>query len=1100
MATTNRDRVGQGFEELAKGLEPFVERHMRGADGEGWAERFVQSGPRPEAGYSTSDPSFQLLVLTARWEEVFRPQLPRSLRALIFELRDTRNRWAHNESFQTSDALRALDSIRLLLEAVDADEADAVRQQQDDLGRLMYEKERSREEATGSNVLETTPKGLRPWRDVIAPHDDVAAGRFNVAEFAADLELVRRNDPKLAPEYRTPTAFFERTYLTAGLRDLLTNALRRTSGHGGQPVINCQTNFGGGKTHSLIALYHLFSGISAMSLPSDVRGLVEAEVDALPSARRAVVVGNRFGAGEIHDKSDGTRVHTIWGEIAWQLGAAADEGAQGYAVVAESDRNRTNPGDLIRSVFERYAPCLVLIDEWVAYARELYGRDDLPGGSFDTQFGFAQALTEAARAVDGVLLVVSIPASESPEPDSDEALVSDLEVGGVAGRETLRRLTHVISRQAEHWQPAKGDESFEIVRRRLFTALEPDRVDDRDETAEAFGEWYRRQRSEFPSECSELRYVERIKAAYPVHPEVFDRLYREWSTVERFQRTRGVLRLMAAVIHALWASDDRSPLILPCSIPLDDPLVNSELTSKLDDHWRPVIDADVDGQGSRPAQIDRDVPTLGRVHATRRVARTIFLGAAPTVRSANRGLEVERVRLGSCFPNEAVALFGDALNRLADQAPHLYVDRSRYWFDLQENVNRTARDEADRLLAGTRDEVHTEIVERLRKEKGAGEFRRVHAAPWSGDDVADDPMARLVILGPEAPHIGKARESPALQAARVMLDHRGSVPRQFRNMIVFAAADQRRLEDLERATADYLAWTGIIERAGAEQLNLDDFQRKQAETMARRADEATALRLAETYQWVLVPQQPDPVGEVFLEAIRLDSQGSVAQRAARKLINEGALQVQFPPHMLRSKLDNELAALWENGHVSINDLWENFAKYIYLPRLRDIDVLIAAAEAAPALITWQADGFATADATESASGRYLGLAAGSHPGTLTGASLIVNPEFALGQLEQETAGREPGGAAEEEEPGGEHVERRAATRFRGVVRLDPSRPVKDFGRAAQEVIEHLTALVDTEVEITVEIEATNTEGLPEEVVRTVMENARTLKFDRQDLD
>jgi predicted AAA+ superfamily ATPase len=1100
MATSNRDRVGKAFEELAKGLQPFVDRYMLSAEGEGWADRFVRQGPNPEATYSMSDPSFLLLVLSARWDEVFRAQLPRSLRALIFELRDTRNRWAHNESFQASDALRALDSIRLLLEAIDSDEADSVRQQQDDLGRIVYERERSKEEAATSNVLESPPKGLKPWRDVITPHEDVAAGRFNVAEFAADLELVRLNDPKAAPEYRKPTDFFERTYLTAGLHDLLTNALRRSSGSGGQPVINCQTNFGGGKTHSLIALYHLFSGIQASALPAEVRALVEGEVEAIPAVRRAVVVGNRFGAGEIHEKPDGTRVRTLWGEIAWQLGDAAGDGAAGYAVVADSDEKRTNPGDLIRTVFQRYAPCLVLIDEWVAYARELYGRDDLPAGSFDTQFGFAQALTEAARAVEGVLLVVSIPASESPQPDSDEALVSDLEVGGVAGREALRRLTHVVSRQAEHWQPAKGDESFEIVRRRLFTSLDPERATDRDDTAEAFGEWYRRQRAEFPSECSELRYVERIKAAYPVHPEVFDRLYREWSTVERFQRTRGVLRLMAAVIHALWASDDRSPVILPCSIPLDDPLVNSELTSKLEDHWRPVIDADVDGPTSRPAQIDRDVPTLGRVHATRRVARTIFVGAAPTVRSANRGLEVERVRLGSCFPNDAVALFGDALSRLADQAPHLYVDRSRYWFDLQENVTRTARDEAERLLAGTRDEVHTHIVDRLRQEKGAGEFRRVHPAPWSNDDVADDPMVRLVILGPETPHIGKAEESPALHAAKTMLDYRGSVPRQYRNMIVFAASDQRRLEDLERAAADYLAWTGILDRAGAEQLNLDDFQRKQAETMARRADEAIALRLAETYQWALVPQQLDPVGEVTIEAVRLDSQGSLAQRAARKLINEGALQIQFPPHMLRSKLDNELASLWENGHVSISELWENFAKYVYLPRLRDIDVLIAAAEAAPGLLTWQADGFATADATEAASGRYLGLAAGSHPGSLTGASLIVNPEFALGQIEQEPSGPVSGveeGGIEGEVP---VPTQSVATHFRGMVRLDPTRPLKDFGRTAQEVIEHLTALVDAEVEITVEIDASRAEGLPDDVARTVMENARTLKFERQELD
>src|SRR5205085_2575299 len=162
-----------------------------------------------------------------------------------------------------------------------------------------------------------------------------------------------------------------------------------------------------------------------------------------------------------------------------------------------------------------------------------------------------------------------------------------------------------------------------------------------------------------------------IKTAYPIHPEVFDRLYEDWSTVDRFQRTRGVLRLMAAVINSLWESDDRSPLILPCSIPLDDGRVNGELAGKLPDYWAPVI----------------------------------------------------------------------------------YADRDRYWFDRQQNVNRTARDDAARLLSGDKHEVRAEIERRLKSEKGDGDFRRVHVAPPTNGDVADDAMVRLVVIGPDHPHI-----------------------------------------------------------------------------------------------------------------------------------------------------------------------------------------------------------------------------------------------------------------------------------------------------------------------------------------------------------
>ncbi|OWY61807.1 AAA+ family ATPase, partial [cyanobacterium TDX16] len=331
------------------------------------------------------------------------------MRNLLFTLRDKRNEWAHNRAIKPHDAQFVLSGILTVLETIYARETEQVRLSLDELNRTLFERERKEREASGgeasgSNVVDAPKAGLRPWRDVISPHSDVATGRFAVAEFAADLELVRKGEG--AAEYGDPRLFFERTYLTAGLRELLTLGVKRVAGQGGQPVINCQTNFGGGKTHSLIALFHLLSGVDLDALPDEVQELVaSAEVDELPTVRRAVVVGNRFAAGETHEKPDGTIVHTIWGEIAWQLG-----GAEGYAKVADSDRNRTNPGDLIREVLAEAAPCLVLIDEWVAYARELYGRDDIPGGSFDSQFGFAQALTEAARAVEGALFVVSIPA------------------------------------------------------------------------------------------------------------------------------------------------------------------------------------------------------------------------------------------------------------------------------------------------------------------------------------------------------------------------------------------------------------------------------------------------------------------------------------------------------------------------------------------------------------------------------------------------------------------------------------------------------------------------------------------------------------------
>lgn len=1092
---SNRARVGDAFDLLAQCLKPFVSTHMAKTTlaGKDWADVFAASAKPTIADYSTDDPVFLLRVMADCWRGTFDRQLPRGTRNLVFTLRDKRNEWAHNRQIRLHDALYTLSGIVTLVEAVDASKAEPVRAMLDDLRLTQFERAGGNDGGAALNVVNMPRAGLKPWREVIHPHPDVHSTNFGVAAFAADLELVRRGEG--AAEYADARLFFERSYLTAGLRDLLTLAVKRVTEQGGQPVISCQTNFGGGKTHSLIALYHLLSGISLAELPDDVADLVrDAGVTELPDVNRAVIVGNRFGAGETHPKSDGTEINTIWGEIAWQLG-----GADAYELIADSDHNRTNPGDAIRDVLTLCAPCLVLIDEWVAYARELYEKADLPGGSFDSQFSFAQTLSEAAKGTPGAIFVVSIPASEGSST-SDEAAASSLEVGGVAGREALKRLTNVTNRLAETWQPATGDESYEIVRRRLFQPLSEEAEAERDATAEALGRLYRSQRSEFPAECSEIAYEARIKAAYPIHPEVFDRLYQDWSAIDRFQRTRGVLRLMAATIDSLWRSDDRSPLILPCSIPLGDPRVTSELAGRLPDYWHPVIDADIDGQNSSSFKIDRETPHLGSLHATRRVARTIFVGATPNVGAANQGLEVRRIRLGSTFAGDKPGPISDALNRLAAAAPHLYVDRDRYWFDRRQNVTRTARDDAERLLAGDRHEVRDEIIKRLRAQRGASEFANVHYAPASGADVADEPRARLVVLEPDAAHIAKSSESPALASAREILNHRGAAARQYRNMLAFAAADQRGMEALEQATAEYLAWSGICDRT--EELNLDAQQTRLATTQRGRAAQATDLRMGEAYKYALVPRQDEPRGSIEFEVVALDSDGSVAERVSRKLLNDGALATQFPAVLLRQRLDNVLQARWADGHVPVSALWEDFARYVYLPRLRDQPVMMGTVAAGPVGFAWTSDGFGVAAGIDESTGRYLGLAAeGVPPGAVTPASLVVHPDRVLAQLRaerQEDLDTEPDDRDDEEPPAdddSQESEPSLITAFRGSVRLDSARPTKAFTKISEEVLTHLLSQPDIDAEVRLEVEVRKADGFSEHTIRTVTENSRTLQFE-----
>ncbi len=1089
MALSNRDRVGRAFEALATGLEPYIDRRMRttSRNGAEWLPAFVASARPPINGeVSLGDPSFQLRVMTEVWDTAFRSELTKSDRNLVFELRDVRNKWAHNDSFTVSDTYRALDSIERILVSVDAREADDVGLSKEDLMRLKYEAQARKATPVADVLISAPAAGLKPWREVIQPHDDVARGKFQIAEFAADLHLVSRQEG--LPEYRDPIPFFERTFLTTGLQHLLGQAVERLTGEGATPIVDLQTSFGGGKTHSMIALYHLFSGTPVAQLPQDVHDLVVAlGVTELPSVRRAVLVGTKLPPGQAWTKPDGTEVGTLWGELAWQLG-----GAEGYAMLAEADRTRTSPGDELRTLLERYAPCLVLIDEWVAYARGLYADDTLRGGTFDTHFSFAQALTEAVRATPNALLVVSIPASETPE--GGPSIGSDIEVGGVGGREALRRLRVVIGRMESSWRPATAEESFEIVRRRLFQPIDSTLLPARDATARVFGEFYLSQRAEFPPECREPSYADRIKHAYPVHPELFARLYEDWSTLDRFQRTRGVLRLMAQVIHALWASGDQSPLILPASVPLADVEVVSELTRNLDDSWKPIIDTDIDGEHSLPRALDDEFKNLGRYLATRRVARTVFMGTAPRAGSPNQGIDVARVRLGCALPGETVAIYADALNRLADRATYLYAGNGRYWYGTQPGVARLARDRADRLLDGDRHVIRDHVVGRLRTlndASGRGDFAAVHIAPAGPGDVADVAEARLVVFGLDDDH-SRTGDSRALAAAQGILDSRGNAPRDYRNMLSFLAADQRRVDDLEQAVAEYLAWAEIVEESGP--LNLDQHQESQARDRCEDADRTVKLRVADAYQVLLVPRQPDPTGPIEWDMVKADGQGELAVRAGEKLKHGGALYVDYPPLLLRMRLDGPLAPMWESGFTTVNDVWDAYARYVYLDRLRDIDTLCRCVSDAPASLNWVQEGVGVAELRDERTGDFAGLVGGSRAGSVRGTTLLVPPVLATAQIARQREAPDEAPDHENGESGSEPQTDTTLRRFYGTATVDPERLGRDAGRIAAEVVAHLTALVDSETEITIEIKSTSETGFPDDVVRIVTENAAALRF------
>jgi len=579
----------------------------------------------------------------------------------------------------------------------------------------------------------------------------------------------------------------------------------------------------------------------------------------------------------------------------------------------------------------------------------------------------------------------------------------------------------------------------------------------------------------------------------------------------KFQRTRGVLRLMAAVIHSLWEKGDRNPLILPANISIDDPRVQSELTRYLSDNWVPVIEKDVDGPSSLPLRLDSEVPNLGKFSACRRVARAIYMGSAPTTAAAHRGIEDRRVKLGCVMPGESPAVFGDALRRLAGAATYLYQDGPHYWYSTQPTVTKLADDRAEQFKRDPDKVVH-ELDRRLRDDlRLKGDFSRIHPMPATSADVPDDLDTRLVVLGVDYPYSKEpGSEAEAAAAAKAIFESRGNTPRIYRNTLVFLAADKTRLQDLDEATRRYLAWESIL--AEKVTLNLDPHQVKQAENQKAAADSAVTARLPETYQWLLVPVQQTPQAAVEWQAIRLSGQDALAVRASKKLRSDEHLLTGFAATRLRMELDR--VPLWRGDHVAIKQLAEDFAKYLYLPRLKDSSVLVGAIRDGFALLTWERESFAFADSFDDSDGRYRGLRGGQMV-SLNDAyapGLLVKPDVASKQLDAERAAPTPGGATGQplgdgtgtaptppvSTPSGEPQPATAKPkRFHGTAILDPTRVGRDASRIADEVIAHLAGLVGANVTVTIEVEAVIPDGAPDNVVRTVTENSRTLKFTSQ---
>ncbi len=1126
----NQETLNRALNIYREAMRPFLRRCLKQVRGTTVEELSEERSPLDVGDFAH--------CIRRYWDDVFALQFntERDIRSRVGMIADARNLSAHPGAgdLDREDTRARLNDIAYMLGAINCP---IERQQVEGIRDNLIEEHEKQQKGTDMPALTTSIRSANPtssgqkqpnnavrktknrrkgvelpaWRDVIRPNEDVITGTFRKSEFAADLQEVYEGRAKTA-EYGEAEIFFNQTYITPGLRGLIVNTLRRLSGNqGGEPVIQMKTGFGGGKTHSLIALYHLVTSAEILTtLPEDTYARLRAEIHDIMQeaewhpamgidANVSVLVGTYLSTTDADATKRGEPLNTLWGMMANQLG-----GQDAYDIIGEAARQGISPGGKqLDALFEKVGPSVILIDELVAYVR------NVTGVTQDSIYTFLQTLTESVRRCEHIALVVTLPESQT-------------QAGAAAGNEALQKLEELLAEQADIdirpdesgkeedagqeanvveeiferienvWAPLEINEAFEVVRRRLFGS-EIDE-DARDLTCEAFRKHYQNARREYPDNVSDAKYLQRMKDCYPIHPEVFDRLHSDWGAVPGFQRTRGVLRIMANCISRLYQRENRSPMIMPADLTLSDPSLADEFTgllSRQGGQWPPVI-TEVDSDGGLTDRIDSASQSfLDMGGAARRVARTVFFGSAPS--GAVKGINIRSIHLGTVLPGQSVSVYNDALHRMSNALYFLYNLDDRYYFHAEENLTKVA---VDRSKGFTEGDVHGHIIEMLNKT--VGRDPGAHVCPTSPREVPDSDRLQIVILPPHRLLPSRHTDSDTARAeVEHILRYRGSdeTQRAYRNTLLFIGARRGNIRELENIVRSYLAWDSILN--GHELYsavpNLKDARFDQTVDNVQVTDDAARERLFKTYRRLLVPSQENPRKDEYhiTETEISPDDGRILWHARKQFEKDETIITDMAPALFADMLSRYI---WSSEnyqeHIVLDTLWEFMARHLYMPRLKSPDVLIRCIRAGVA------EGhFGYAQAYEDGNyvnHRFLEPVSGAVRIGEGSAAVLISPEMAKLLMEEPVPEPEP------EEPLVRVLPEADSAEMTGPRRVVVTKTLQleiDF----REDIEFLQseiarALHDDGGEVTVEVIVTadKADGFSENTARSVKNNSAEL--------
>lgn len=827
------------------------------------------------------------------------------------EITDVRNKCNHYQDLDDIEVRRTYDSMTLIARSLEMKELE------DELNLLQNPSEVT-EEKPKKKTTASAPMPLS-WFHVVRPQFDIRQGKLDESVFAANVaEVALGAGPEV---YQNASLFFSKTFFTQGLRTVARRVIKGLNGEedAENRVISLQTGFGGGKTHILISLFHLAkSGRKASdTLIKDL--FASTALPAFDQANIAVFTNTTNDPTQGRTTSAGIRIRTMWGELAYQLG-----GKDAYEIIRANDESRTAPAGLFKKVLEHCKPALILVDELADYCVKASAQEVVGSNLADQTISFVQELSEAIAATNNCVLVATLPASVTEVASSPQA------------GQILTSLQNRVGRVGADTKPVADDEIYEVIRRRLFDDLV--NTEAIDQVLASYNSLYQELKGELPSHATRSDYKERLRKSYPFHPELIDVFKVRWASHHDFQRTRGVLRLLASIVSDLWK---RQHSLIGKNLLIHTGDVNFEnldaLTGQLKklygNGYSAVISADVSGSSSNAHRIDEDKPEFGNYNLTKSIASAILLSSFGSD-GPNKGTTVSDIKLSVMKPNDfSHFTVNAALQELEGRAHFLYYSSTgasgkRYWFHTKPNINI--------LITQAKNDIHPnevegEIERRVKQRTDGITAFKVMVNPTG--EIPEQLRPALIILPSQYsanPNTINGNTKPVIEK---IATKKGNSERKYRNTILFLICSENAIGKLQHDVKDYLACVKIRQEYSTQ------LEMEQKQEIQRRMEEAarqTESSIVVAYS-IVAKHTSKGIEKLILNQgefkDNLDAQ--ISTNILQRLKDEEWLLSSVGLGLLRT---NNLIPTVENP-IKANDVYEAFLRFDDKPMISGAEAI-----------------------------------------------------------------------------------------------------------------------------------------------------------------